>query len=550
MKPQKNSSLLLYIMLLIPIISPKNSNEIEGRIRIDGDSNFIIETSNFSDEFSYIATAFYTPNLNETGWDFLSLTTNKNFRDELQAEAAGRLEASLTKERIYTHYQNMLSTAGGLNDNAAKFFREQEYYLLSKKNQYNENPILYNAYLLYLQYKGLREQYNKEMPEEKYIREIEFNVMNSFGDVFDINTKYDTPEFYKMTIEELSDYFFLNNHCTAIFKTTPNLNDIFFGHDSWYYYNMMTRIFKEYNLNFNSPSVKTHNVMFSSYPGSLVSNDDFYYTSKGLVIIETTIENYNTSSYKYITEDSLLCWQRVQIANRMSATSREWAENFMKYNSGTYNNQYMILDTKNVIFDNVNNYNKLLKESLVIIEQMPGFCEINDATEHLRFGYWPSYNVPFSKNVQDYANITKTLETQTVARALMDYDICTRANILRRDQENITDIDSMKFFMQYNNYLNDPFSLGEPTYTVAARGDLRTNRPLCFGAFDTKLGSVKELKSSGTKNIYLHAGPTSQVEPLMDFNSVACNGVKHEGIPDVPKFGWTIFSNKFNFEEY
>ena len=109
----KKSSFLLFIIFLIPLISSKNSEEIEGRIRIDGSGNFIIETSNFSDEFSYIATAFYTPSLGEIGWDTLSLTTNKNFRDELQAEAAGRLEASLTKDRIYSHYQNMLSTAGG-----------------------------------------------------------------------------------------------------------------------------------------------------------------------------------------------------------------------------------------------------------------------------------------------------------------------------------------------------------------------------------------------------------------------------------------------------
>ena len=34
-------------------------------------------------------------------------------------------------------------------------------------------------------------------------------------------------------------------------------------------YNMMTRIFKEYNLNFNDRSIHSHNVMFSSYPGAM-----------------------------------------------------------------------------------------------------------------------------------------------------------------------------------------------------------------------------------------------------------------------------------------
>ena len=153
------------------------ADEIEGRIRIDGKQNWIIETE-FKEEYLYIATAYYTPSLSETGWDFLSITTNNIFSDELQAEAAGRLEAFLTKDRIYTHYNNMLSTIGPLKKETAEFFKRQEEFLLSKKNEYNSDPVLYNAYLLYLQFKGLRDQYNAEVEEEKKIDDIEFNVLN------------------------------------------------------------------------------------------------------------------------------------------------------------------------------------------------------------------------------------------------------------------------------------------------------------------------------------------------------------------------------------
>ena len=543
------SKYFLFLLLSI-FITINSAEEKEARIRLVGENQWIIEEAPFLEDHLYIATAFYTPNLSETGWDFLTVTTNNFYDDKLQAQAAGRLEGSLTKNRIYNHYLNMVSTAGHLKNDTYNFFKRQEEYLLSKKNEYNDNSILFNAYLLYLQFDGLREQYNKEASEDTSIEaidNIEFNIMNSFGDVFDINDKYNRTSFEKMTKEEIYDYFLLNNHCSALFKTKYDLSDIFFGHNSWYYYNMMTRIFKEYNLNFNDRSINAHNVMFSSYPGSIVSNDDFYLTSKGLIVIETTNVNYNTSSFDLITEESLLCWQRVQISNRMAKTAKDWTEIFSQFNSGTYNNQYMVLDTKGVEFGD---YPQIQSNSLMIIEQMPGMIEINEVTDYLKFGYWPSYNVPFGKNISENANVTETINSQPNRKMEMysEYNSCSRAKIMRRDQNKITDIESMKNFMQYNDYMNDPFSNFEPTESIAARGDLRT-KPICFGAFDSKLGSVKELKENKVKNIYLYSGATNQVKPLLDFTSTACTNVSHLGIPDVPNNPWINFNNKFNFDE-
>ena len=540
-------SKFIIILFFSILISIKSATEIEARIRKSGNGKWIIESEPFSEDYQYIASAFYTPNLEETGWDFLSITTNNFFDDKIQAEAAGRLEGSLTKNRIFNHYNNMLSTAGSLKHDTYNFFKRQEEYLLSKKDEYDDNSILFNAYLLYLQFNGLREQYNEEVPIEQRIDPIEFNVMNSFGDVFDINDKYNRPSFDEMTRDEIYEYFLFNNHCSAMFKLKPDLSDLFFGHNSWYYFNMMTRIFKEYNLNFNDRSIKAHNVMFSSYPGSIVSNDDFYLTSKGLVIIETTNSNYNKDSYDLVTEESLLCWQRVQLSNRMAKTAKDWTEIFGKYNSGTYNNQYMVLDTKGVEFGN---YPSIQSNSFMIIEQMPGMIEINDVTDHLKFGYWPSYNLPYGKNISRYANITATINSKPERnmQVFSEYDSCSRSKIMRRDQNKINDIESMKEFMQYNNYKEDPFSNGEPTESIAARGDLR-EKPACFGAFDTKLSSVKTLKESKTKNIYLYSGATKMVNEKLNFNSEGCKNVAHTGIPDEPDNEWIIFNNKFNFEE-
>jgi len=539
------SKIILFLLFSI-FVSIKSAKEIEARIRITVDNEWIIEKESFSDKYQYIATAYYTPNLDEVGWDFLTITTNNFFDDKLQAEGAGRLEGSLTKERIYNHYTNMLSTVGHLKEETANFFKKQEEYLLSKKSEYSDNSILFNAYLLYLQFKGLRDQYNEEMPD-KQISDTEFNIVNSFGDRFDIDSKYNKKNFDEMTKDEIYNYFLLNNHCSALFKLKADLSDIFFGHNSWFYFNMMTRIFKEYNLNFNDRSVRAHNVMFSSYPGSIVSNDDFYYTSKGLVVIETSNVNYNSSVYDLISEESLLCWQRVQISNRMAKSAKEWTEIFSEFNSGTYNNQYMILDTKKVEFGK---YPQIPQESLMIIEQMPGMVEINDVTDHLKFGYWPSYNVPFGKNISEYSNVTNAIKSHPERKMEIysEYNSCSRAKIMRREHNKVSDIESMKYFMQFNDYLNDPFSQGIPTESIAARGDI-LKRPQCFGAFDTKLGSVEQLKKNKTKEIYLYSGATKQVTEKLDFKSGACGKVSSIGIQPQPNFDWIIFNNKFNFDE-
>ena len=218
------------LFLLISIIFSINcAEEIEARIRLVGENQWIIDKSPFSEQYRYIATAFYTKGLEETGWDFLSITTNNFFDDKIQAEAAGRLEASLTKDRIYNHYKNMLSTAGNLDIDTYNFFKRQEEYLLSKKNEYRDNSILFNAYLLYLQFNGLREQYNLEVTEDQKIDPINFNIMNSFGDVFDIKDKYNRPSFEEMTKDEIYEYFLLNNHCSSLFKTKYDLSDVILG---------------------------------------------------------------------------------------------------------------------------------------------------------------------------------------------------------------------------------------------------------------------------------------------------------------------------------
>ena len=535
---QRIISLTLY--LFFSILKLIKSKEIEGRIRIDNEKNWIIETENFSSDNLYIATAFYNPLLDESGWDILHLTTNKIFSDEIQAEGAGRLEASLTKERIFNHYTNAKSSNGILTDKVKDFFEKQEEYIIKMRNEEPNNIYYYNAYLIYLQFKGMREQYNKEIEEEKKIEGMDLYLINSFGDLFEINASFYPQNIANMTTEEIKNYLFINNHCSCLYKVKNDLSDIYIGHNSWYYYTMMTRIFKEYNLNFNHPSIKCKTVYFTSYPGSIVSNDDFYVTSNDLNIIETTNSNLNVTMYKEISSNSLLNWERVQIANRLSTNAKEWTEHFAYNQSGTYNNMYMVLDMKKINLDNKTIENEAMK----IIETLPRYSIANDITDYLKRGYWPSYNVPFSDEVFKKSLLDEYIKKNPKLKQYYDYNMCSRAQILRKYQSDVVDLETFKKLMRYNNYEKEPMTYGEAGNSISARGDLNVNGT-CSGAFDCKVSSVKDLKGKD-KKFYLIGGPTNIDTPQFKWDETkACDKYSHIGLINEPKYEWIEINNKF-----
>ena len=50
--------------------------------------------------------------------------------------------------------------------------------------------------------------------------------------------------------------------------------------------------------------------------------------------------------YTEVTSSAALAWQRVRLGCQMAHTGPEWGAIVATHNSGTYNNQYMVVDFK------------------------------------------------------------------------------------------------------------------------------------------------------------------------------------------------------------
>lgn len=114
--------------------------------------------------------------------------------------------------------------------------------------------------------------------------------------------------------------------------------------------------------------------------------------------------------------------------------------------------------------------------------------------------------MPFIKEIYELSGYAEAFEKHGDEYS---HDRCPRANIFRREQVKVQSIESQKKLLRFNDYKNDPFSLGIPTNTIAARGDLGEGEGKGpFFAYDAKTTSWSRI-SSGTPGVSdIVNGPT------------------------------------------
>lgn len=211
--------------------------------------------------------------------------------------------------------------------------------------------------------------------------------------------------------------------------------------------------------------------------------------------------------------------------------------------------------------------NALPDNTLFVVEQIPGLMVGKDISIELAEGHFGSFNVPYHHEIyvaSGYPYIDK-LERKTT---YTEYQMAPRAQIFRRDQTDVKDIESFKVLMRSNStlffrnyysyflniytyfmllifivlilivdYKTDPLSGGDPMNAICSRGDLRSS-PYADGGYDTKVSSVNMLTNASNSLVmaaYIINGPTSQNLPPFVWSTSGLTD-RHVGHPDVFKF--------------
>jgi len=220
----------------------------------------------------------------------------------------------------------------------------------------------------------------------------------------------------------------------------------------------------------------------------------------------------------------------------LATSGAQWMEVFKKYNSGTYNNMWMVVDYARFT------PGKPLPEGVLTVgEQLPGYFHYEDQTRVLSYGYWPSYNVAV------YPETARLIKQDVMATKgnKFSYELAERAQIFRRDQTHIESDEDMQRLMRYNRFQTDPVAHGDPCSQLACRADLNPNfsSRKAFGAIDAKYTSLAHLREDRTVVV---SGPTNDDQPAFDWRRVPelATVASHVGHPPKYDFGWMVIGGQ------
>ncbi|XP_050032313.2 putative phospholipase B-like 2 [Dermacentor andersoni] len=496
-----------------------------------------------------VAWANFRDDIQNSGWAYLEVESSPNVPDEVQAYAAGALEAYLTRRLMEAQWENMFAHyCDNQTEFCAKVYdflqKNLDYSSRNEKHLRAVDPYWNLVHLQMRQLRGLSDAF-EDVPLDasrettNVTRALFFSLVGDFLDL-------------EPTLRRTADLHSLSlvPACSALVKVVGDNEDLFVAHDAWFLYKSMLRIQKKYTFPWHyapdtvGPNgiIPGHTITMSSYAGKLVSLDDFYLTSAGLAVTETSIENSNPDLWLLIdAEASPLTWVRAMVATRLATSGREWVDIFAKKNSGTYNNQWMVVDYK--LFKPGT---AIVNDTLWILEQMPGIMRQKDVSDILRKkSYWPSYNVAYFEDIFVISGQTELVEEYG---DYYSYDKAPRANIFRRYHTKVTDLESMMALMRYNDYTHDPLSQCNctppynPVYAISSRYDLLDPHgkydvpkmyPRPVGGIDMKLTNYEQFLQQQFLAI---SGPTWSQQPVFQWSTSGFND-SHVGHPDRWEFG-------------
>uniref|UniRef100_A0A914HX02 Phospholipase B-like n=1 Tax=Globodera rostochiensis TaxID=31243 RepID=A0A914HX02_GLORO len=497
----------------------------------NGTKMYIKEFGNSCPPGNKVAVGRYRNAVNETGWGILEVETFEGHPPEWQAFAAGLAEGSLTKMQISDHYSNTVKGHCAKH----KEYCKKLYRYLAANLEWTDAQIDANrgdvywrhVNLTFNQLAGIFDGYGSDKDNSYTPRAIftinPIYIIQLSGDLIDLNILFKKKPSSKEEAVGMSK----SGHCSGLVKVADGNKDLLVSHVTMSGFNAMNRIIKLYKFAYDSKEVPGHTVSFSGYPAALASDDDFTLTSAGLLSIETTISMFDYSLYSKFVQarGQLHCWIRSYISNQLASTAHDWVKLFARFNSGTYNNQWTVVDYK------MFKPSQQLPESnlIWILEQIPGLTESRDVTWFLRkYSYWPSYNIPFLRRISELSGS----ERKGMENDWWRWGLCPRARIFNRDQHKVQDLNSLMALMRYNDYKHDEFSRCNctPPYTAEAGISTRDDLNPANGTY--------QLPEMGHRNYGSldYKGTNSDLFKKLRFEAIG--GPIYGGPGNLPAFDW------------
>lgn len=437
---------------------------------------------------------------------------------------AGVLEGFTTKKTIDNHYFNVYNTnfkSAPFNPRLENFMSNQYQFTLTVLERNDEDKLYQESASYSLAHfsgivKGYKlssslqkdEQANNLTTKQIYHLTMLADLEDLVPGVNNTQSNLSSEDFH----QELK---FME--CTIILKVVEN--DLLIAHNTHNVYSLMTKFFKTYDLGLVSevdPSRKIFDHKYSSRAADLNSKDDFYVTSSNLVIMETSLQILDSTLYNYLNVRTVPKWLRNAIANKLATNGEEWIKLFMKYNSGTHNNQWVIIDVQKYL-------SKSQEGVMYLLEQYPSpNLYYEDLTQVLYSqGHFAAYNTPYFEETYELsgykaAHWSRFNETSR-------YHIIT--DFFQQNAKSEITTEQMKYLIRYFNEDN-------LCDTVSPRCDVYQNP---FGGIDAKV-----LKASNLKQVNLILGPAFTESISRFCFSKDFPNYPHKGIQDCFENKWIV----------
>ena len=495
--------------------------------------------------------ANFSDSMDQTGWYQFHSHGQKGKPSQEIMLCTGALEGFLSADRIYQHFQlifdmNEWDRKKDYPPKTKSFLLQNIEFAKNSVEAYLDSTFWQTIGLILKQFEGLVAGYQMKYPSgsDKYMSELDLWFIQSEGDISEVAEIYPDDKQDGVTSHSSNkrrNKVTPGEHCSGLIRLLPDYSDLFFAHDSWSDYRELHGELKEYEIPI--PEFKANRIVLSTRIGKLSSYDDFYVNDQGLFVLETTINNFNEELYKKVVPQSLFTWIRAVHATWTTDNGHDWTQAFINYNSGTYNNQYLVVDSKKFT-PNV----KPDKDLLWIIEQYPGTYRSQDVTEYLiNDGFFPSFNTPWFEELYNLAHFPETIAEWGEDGNYWTYNTSARYYIFYRDVPRIKTFEDFKAFMRYNNWKRDIYSNGDPGQMILSRYDLRPGfnphfPTRYFGGLDSKCLRLSEAKIGSRMQFHARASPTFDEAngiPMFKFPE----NYAHDGLPDEWNFDWIIFKS-------